>query len=397
MAIKRYAQAIQRLLGEIPEPYRPVIGEWEKDARAMGTKDASRLRNLYPLKDFALFLQERGRPLEALTWEDVRDYLNRQETPQKREKGKAVLRGFLRWLATDGRGGRFEELAQRIVFKVANAADLPVEALLAPEDVRALMEAADHPRDRGLVIALYESAFTNNEFLSLNVGSVETHDPRTFWLVLPRGVREHGGRRVPMPKATPALQVWLDHHPQRGDAKAPLWVSFDHALKRGAPRPRLSESALNYVLKSLAKRAGVQKPVHPHAFRHARLTILGSLMREMELRQFAGWSKTSRMPARYLHLSGGEAAERILQAEGLLGEETQQAKEKALEPRECPRCRQRNLPVARFCIRCGLALTDEAVRAAEDAKESVVERLERLERLLLERFEELGVGEQAHL
>jgi len=124
-------------------------------------------------------------------------------------------------------------------------------------------------------------------------------------------------------------------HPYRDNHEAPLFVTtrlYDGKHKR------LDKRTVQNMTKTISKRAGIQKNIHPHAFRHARLTNLAKQgFSEMELRIIAGWEKNSDMPAVYIHLSGADVENKILEKNGLI-EPDEEIKTPPTKPKECPRC-----------------------------------------------------------
>jgi integrase len=75
----------------------------------------------------------------------------------------------------------------------------------------------------------------------------------------------------------------------------------------------LSNAAYIKILKKLAKKAGITKRIYPHLFRHTRATHLANFLTESQLKIFFGWSKNSRMPATYVHLSGRDIDQAIIE------------------------------------------------------------------------------------
>lgn len=94
------------------------------------------------------------------------------------------------------------------------------------------------------------------------------------------------------------------------------------------------------------------------------------VLNEMELRIYAGWTKSSVMPAIYLHLSGQDVDKKLLEHRGLLEpEEKLEAEEKPLEPIKCPRCETINPADGKYCYKCSMVLTLEAAVELEKKRE----------------------------
>ena len=81
----------------------------------------------------------------------------------------------------------------------------------------------------------------------------------------------------------------------------------------------------------------------------------------MELRIMFGWSKSSTMPATYIHLSGADVKKKILQKAGLV-EPDKVAGERPLDPVKCPRCEALNTTDSMYCKRCSMPLSAEVIK-----------------------------------
>lgn len=110
--------------------------------------------------------------------------------------------------------------------------------------------------------------------------------------------------------------------------------------------------------------------MHPHKFRHLRAGQLAELSwNEPMLKQFFGWSKTSKMPATYIHMSQKSMNNRYYQMYGKAGHE--EAEQQILEePRTCSKYGIQNPNGYRFCFRCNAVLDKEKQKRIEDRKEA---------------------------
>ena len=162
-------------------------------------------------------------------------------------------------------------------------------------------------------------------------------------------------RMVRLINSSPYLTVWLNDHP-KNKRNVPLFLSLGGGNLGG----RLRSDSANSILKKIAKRAGIEKNIHAHLFRHSRLTELAKFMTENELRIFAGWTGGSSMSEIYVHLSGSDIDKKILENAGVILDEDKDPGDELLRPQECPRCKETNTATAQFCYRCGLPLSDVA-------------------------------------
>ena len=170
------------------------------------------------------------------------------------------------------------------------------DKILRPEEIRALIDACEHVRDKAIIAILWETGLRIGELLSLRLRDVEALPDGSFRL---RVQGKTGVRVVAVVHSAHYLAEWLR---SRGAASPdePLWIS----LKGKKP---LTDAAFRVHLRRIAKRAGLSKPVHPHMFRHTAMTELARQLTEQELKVVAGWKHTSKMAGVYVHLSGRDA------------------------------------------------------------------------------------------
>jgi len=109
----------------------------------------------------------------------------------------------------------------------------------------------------------------------------------------------------------------------------------------------------------------VKKRCNPHLFRHSRATLLAQHLTEAQLKQVFGWTQSSKMASVYVHLSGRDTDDALLQFNGIKTGKTEE-KESVLKPKKCPRCELVNPNMARFCNRCAAPLDIQSAMAIEE-------------------------------
>ncbi len=234
---------------------------------------------------------------------------------------------------------------------------------LTREDIQKLVNACNSIRDRALVMFLWDTGCRIDEALSLNTGAVRFD--KYGGMVKVSG--KTGDRELWLIDCMPDLQAWINVHPGKDQPDSPLFLTY---TRYGFGSHRLNVRTVQNLCKLLQKRAGVSTRVHPHAFRHARATDRAREgFTEMELRIMFGWSKSSNMPATYIHLSGADVKKKILQKAGLAQEDLQ-AGERPLDPIKCPRCETLNANDSMYCRRCSMALSKEALRDLQVLRET---------------------------
>lgn len=291
-----------------------------------------------------------------------------------------VLKLFYKWLF--GKDELYPEQVRWIRSRKGTNTLLP-QQLLGEEEIIALVNHASHPRDKALIFCLYDSGVRIGELLSMRIGNVSFEDGKGA-VIQVRG--KTGDRRIRIIASSALLAAWLDQHPMRDDPAAPVWICWG---KSNANAP-MDYGTVSTMLRRVAKRAGLKKPVNPHHFRHSRASFLAKFLTESQLKQYFGWKQGSAMPQTYVHLSGRDVDDPILKLNGL---EEEQHTESKLKPRNCYRCRMANSATSHYCTKCGaildLTLAQELVEtravsrhALRDGPLGVEQRLAHLEERL---------------
>ena len=160
------------------------------------------------------------------------------------------------------------------------------------------------------------------------------------------------------------LAKWLEVHPRRNNKEALLWVNLSTNYKKEG----LTYQALRINLIKIAEKAGIKKKITPHLFRHSRATHLAKDLTEAEMNVYFGWVQGSDMPATYVHLSGRDVDDKILQLHNLKPKDRD--REDALRAKKCPRCQYICSPTDSYCGRCGTVLNEgERVKLEVQSKE----------------------------
>src|SRR5208283_6213305 len=184
-----------------------------------------------------------------------------------------------------------------------------------------LAETANNIRDKAFVLVLYETGCRIGELLTLRLKNI-TFDQ--YGAVL-RVNGKTGDRRVRIISSAPILASWIELHPTGKSPESMLWYSnWRNPKKR---MKNLSHGTTYLILKELAKKAGIQKRIYPHLFRHSRATALANKLTESQMKEHFGWVQGSDMASTYVHLSGRDVDNALLKLQGLVQvEETKSEK-----------------------------------------------------------------------
>jgi integrase/recombinase XerD len=344
---------LSRVLSRLSAGRRTKLEEYVRYMRTSGFSPWTIKANIQAVLTLGL----NGKPYEELTREDLLSWMESLPSslrPESIRSYRKRVKAFLRWVHGIKPGEPSPEHL-RVIREGREQGELPKE-ILSQEEVQRLIAACDSLRNRALVHALYESGGRASEILNLRVGDVEFD--RLGAVIIVKG--KTGMRRIRLIESVPDLQRWLAVHPGRGNPDAPLWPG------KGGP---LTVERLNDMLKTAARKAGINKRVHPHLLRHTRATHLAKILTEDQMRVYFGWSRTSHVPARYVHLSGRDVDDTLTKHYEVARRET---------GRVCPRCGFRNPEGGIYCSRCSAVLSEaEAFRVEERAmrEEEIVIRL----------------------
>jgi len=255
---------------------------------------------------------------------------------------KIVVKRFFCWMDK-------KDLVKNVKQTLKKSRKKLPEELLTESEVKRMIEATDIIRNKAIIALLYEGGLRIGELASLKMKNVQFDDHGAVIKV--RG--KTGERRVRIVSSASLLASWMEVHPRRDDKEASLWVNLSTNYKKKG----ITYQGISQNLKRIAKKAGIKKRITPHLFRHSRATHLASKLTEAEMNVYFGWVQGSDMPATYVHLSGRDVDDKILQIHGLKSKDEDTKSE--LKPVECPRCKYINSPVNRYCGRCGTVLDEE--------------------------------------
>ncbi len=340
------ASSLTYRIKNISKENEELIDKFANDCYAEGLTKARVDKYRGYLRNIAKML---GTDLEAATKEDIKRLVAEIEQSAymdwTKHDYKVTIKKFWRWLRQTEDTYPEEVRWIRTTLKKANA-KLP-EDLLTQEDIRKLIENAVNIRDKALISVLYESGCRIGEILTMRIKDVAFEEPTCAIRVSGKT----GSRRILLVNSTPYLSNWIAHCANKNDPKAFLWASIgtknrDKGLKYNSVRE---------MLKSVAEKGGIRKKVNPHLFRHSRATYLANKLTEAQMCEYLGWVQGSGMPRVYVHLSGRDVDEAILEIHGLKKPEDIES-HKILQFKECSICGKTNEFEAKICQRCARPL-----------------------------------------
>lgn len=264
-------------------------------------------------------------------------------------------------------------------------------------DVLSLQRHASDPRDKTFITFLADTGLRVAAACQLRIGDIHAIDSERPWFTPNRNATGQKGLnssdidKFPIHDSISYLRPWLNtQHPEAPDPHpdAPLFP-----IRRGYDsKPRAECAAaprtLHDQIDKAADAAEIEKPVNPHAFRHACVKRL-KLEYDYdwpELRDALGWSddSVSEMAQRYGRLDTDERYDRLWEKRGVEIDGDDDGD--GVDPKQnCRNCGTIADAAAEFCPQCGATLDeDKADRQTPSPDEALEERVEELESTLVE-------------
>jgi integrase len=240
------------------------------------------------------------------------------------------------------------------------------------DEVQAMRDAIDSPRERCLFELLAFTGQRIRAIQTLRIKDIDLEDGVLYLNEDAEGLKGAKGKR-PLLGAEAYVRRWLDYHPTK---EPDDYLITPKATGGGEPGGMITQDTLRYHLRKIADKAGVDKDVHPHIFRHYFTTIAKRDydMDDAYIKHLRGDAPGSRvMETTYRHLSDADAVEHAdAKFEGREPET-----ESPLTPEKCPTCGEIMEPNAKACSACGTVFTPDAKSAedkiAADVKQSYAE------------------------
>lgn len=277
------------------------------------------------------------------------------------------------------------EWAEDIVIGSADPTPITEDQILSSEDVDALLDAAENPRDAALVAFLTVTGQRISAALSIRLGDLEFGE-RTASVRLnddAEGLKNASGPR-PLLWAQPFIQSWRSSHPRQGDPDAPLFCTTqsgqrpheDGSIVSWSKGEVLSPSQVRSRLSDLALAAGVDpEKVKPHNFRHTAITRMrDNNVSDDRIKFMVGVAPDSDILERYDKQSDERMMRRLRESHGI--DEDDEADVGAPSLDTCPHCRAPLRETARYCDSCGTPLNAAAAEEQETTVEALMDDLE---------------------
>jgi len=347
---EEYTRQIDKILGDhgISKANLQILKKYDSHGKFQQLTHGTRSSRLSTLRQLALFVKKN---FNDMTKEDLENYfssLGELSTSTLTVKG-AFIKSFFKWLDDSD---QYPPNVRWINTTIKNKNRKLPSDLLIKSEIKSMAEAADNLNDRAFVLVLYESACRIGEILNLKIKDVSID--KYGCVIIVDG--KTGMRRIRLIDSSPDLVQWINNHPRSKNRDASLFTYLTDQNQHRVYGNGLNYDSARRIINKLVERAGIKKKVHPHLFRHSRLTELAKDFSESELKLMAGWTGSSNMAEVYIHLSGADIEKKILEKNGLINGNGHDPDKDMLKPKICPRCKEVNPNTAKFCYVCSMAL-----------------------------------------
>lgn len=197
---------------------------------------------------------------------------------------KKSIKKFWKW--KDGNNKTYPEIVEWIDTYVKEI-EIPA---LKREEVQEMLDRCANPRDKALVMLLFDSGARIEELLN-----VRLHEDHITWkqdlqcYKIRLEFSKTKPRTISVPFSSRELKKWIEIHPGKNDNRSQLFP--------------MSYGAVRMVIKRLGQRA-LGKRVTPHVLRHSSATYYANRLNRYQLCNRYGWTMSSSMVDRYLDRAG---------------------------------------------------------------------------------------------
>jgi integrase/recombinase XerD len=292
------------------------------------------------------------------------------------------LKMFIAWLIENGYSTIDEKKIRQVKVPPVLRETKRPEDLLSPDEVLKITGAATNSRDRAFLWVLYESGCRAKEIARARWRDM-IFDQWGVKFYIRQDVEKTG-----KPRYTRLIKSTshLDHY--RNDCKDTALDAYVFMTYDGYP---LSYNTVAKIVKKAVARAGVDKRVTPHLFRHSRITHLIKENHQESIIKEMMWNNVNTdMFRTYVRLHEQDIDDEMLKKAGLSKKD---AGKDVLASIPCPNCHYVNAPDARRCNRCGHALTQEEIDLRRAMLHSLLEHPE----ILMELQQDLRDLQAQHL
>ena len=312
---------------------------------------------------------------EKATKQDIEKIVSNIRTdkelaPATKSKILISIKLLYKWLFGDG-----EEYPKQVRWiKTSSSKEKKITSaeILTEEEVIKMLKSTKpaNLRDRVIIALLWDTGMRIGELQNLKIGNIDLNSEPAHITIPIEG--KTGIRQVPIFMSVPYLINYLQ---DMGDKSKDTYVLnyYEGRWTEMKMEGTLNGGTISKMLKMTAKRAGIEKRIYPHLFRHSRASYYANRMTEQQLKAFMGWKPTSSMAGTYVHLSGRDIDTAVARANG---KEVKERDIPVFVDKTCQRCHTINSITSIYCNKCALPLDISQIDKAKiDSRKELAREL----------------------
>jgi len=242
------------------------------------------------------------------------------------------------------------------------------------DEIQAIRKAANHPRDKALVDLLFYTGQRLSAVLNLRLKDIGL-EQGVFYLNEDRGDLKGASGKRPLLYAEKSVRQWYNEHPSDDPEAFFITHKYDWENKSYEPGERLDNSSIYCQLQRIGDRAGVDKPMNAHNFRHTFVTVCKRNygMDNDTIKRLIGHRPDSNiMETTYTHLTDDDVIAAAERATDIRDDEP----ESPLTPDVCDVCGEViEQETAKACPGCGTVFTPDAKNAQDTMQEQAEDKI----------------------
>jgi integrase/recombinase XerD len=197
------------------------------------------------------FLEFVGKPPEQVNEDDIKAFIAKKLENGTSTKSILLIKAALKFLYD-------EVLKKNIVTFKSPKVPKKLPTVLTKEEVKRIIEVTENEKHKLMIMLLYSSGLRLSELINLKVGDLEL-DEKVGWVRTGKGEKDR--LFILSDKVVERIKKVID-------GKRPEDYVFQ------GRKGKISERLVQKVVNLAAKKAGINKKVSPHTFRHSFATHL---------------------------------------------------------------------------------------------------------------------------
>lgn len=296
--------------------------------------------------------------------DEMKGSLTRKGTPFKQNTKHdwiRVLRQFLLWMIENEYSGLPEKKVRRIKIPSVDHMTKKASDLLSPDEIKAILTACRRSVDRAMIGMLYEGGFRIGELAMMKWGDLRFDGSG---IVVNVNFKTGKPRYVRLIMSREYVAQWRADYPGVPEGSALVFLN-------GKKKPLRNASVIKHI-GTICERAGINRHVTPHLFRHSRIThLINEGVSESVIKMIMWGSVHTNMFKVYAHLTGNDIDEELKRLYHI-DEGAEKKRYPRIEPQICSHCKSVMPPVSKYCSFCGESLDNSQPATSDEIQKFVV-------------------------